>query len=131
MKEKQKQVTRPGEILFESPIQGRDNNWYLFGKIVTDPTILRDIKYSEGFWQRQNNPKTITSLRVAMKTAIISGITHSGQLSVFVGKDGINNETDRQRLSAYRLMATCMGYQVGEYSFNTRGFTASAPVSSR
>jgi len=123
----EKQIPRPGEILFELPIQGKDRSWYLFGKKITDQTTLKDIKYSQLYWQEQDQDM-IRPLRIAMKEAIKSTIQSDGQLSIFVNKDGINNNRDRQRLSAYRLMATCMGYKVGNFTFNRNSYTASAPV---
>lgn len=57
--------------------------------------------------------------------AIASGY---GSISCFVSMTGFD-EKDLEKLSAYRVLARELGYEVGHYVLNPREGTASAPIS--
>lgn len=102
---------RPGGPLVGKPIQGSDGRWYNQFKeeIKFDP---KNVKFSDLFWSR-NQP---TAKREAMMDNIISA-SGNGLLALIVDHGGIT-DMDKERLSAYRVLAKQMGYEVGLYRFN-------------
>ena len=80
-----------------------------------------DRLYSERFWQRQ--PKGV---REAMIENIQKG-AESGFIGSYVDPGGITDD-DREKLSAYRNLAKELGYEVGEYKFESNSHMARAPI---
>ncbi|MEK6952751.1 MAG: hypothetical protein AABX29_07085 [Nanoarchaeota archaeon] len=112
---------RPGGPLEGRPVSGIDGKWYdQFGReIKFDP---KDIKYSDLFWSR-NQPRGI---KEAMIDNIVSA-SEGGLFGCFVAANGIT-DYDKERLSAYRVLAKQMGYEIGEYKFNARSGNATVPI---
>lgn len=87
-----------------------------------DEKIGKDKKYAKRFWDRQP-----PGMREVIEGNIRKGVAESGRIGCFVSPRG-PDEKDREKLSAYRLLAEKMGYEVGSYSFNKRDYIASAPI---
>ena len=112
---------RPGGLFKGKPGEGLNGKWYdPFGKSIVFDHL--DLDYSARFWSR-SRPK---GLREVMIDNIITG-EKEGSIGSFVSPDGIL-ESDREKLSAYRVLAQQMGYEVGKFSFNKRAYTALASI---
>ncbi len=81
----------------------------------------RDVAHATRFWLRQ--PKGV---REAMEQSIRAAVG-VGTLSLFIDPSGITN-SDRDRLSAYRVLAQELGYEVGDFVINHSAHTATAPI---
>jgi len=118
---------RPGGELKGVPVQGLDGQWYdIYGK-----KISKDKAFANLFWKKQEqkfkNEKFVKQLKETMEENIETGYKNSGKLGSFVDPKGITQE-DKEKLSAYRLLAEELGYQVGEYKFDSNSFIASAKI---
>jgi len=74
------------------------------------------------FWSR-DQPR---GKREAIIDNIISA-SETGLIGCFVNSGGIT-DYDKERLSAYRILAKQMGYEIGEYKFNPRSGNVTAPI---
>ena len=112
---------RPGGTLKGKPVEGLDGKWYdPFGnEIIFDS---KDLEYSNRFWSHSKP----LGLKEVMIEDIITG-EKSGSIGSFVSSDGIL-EDDREKLSAYKVLAQQIGYEVGQFSFNDGAYTALAPI---
>ena len=107
-----------------------DGKQSLIGGIRVD----KDTVYSERYWERQNQkyPGAVEGLRQAFADNIhrAVGPDGSGYVSSFISTDGLT-EDDKEKLAAYRKMATELGYDVGEYVLHLNSGTAVAPIKKR
>ena len=114
---------RPGGPLQGRPSEGLDKKWRdKFGELLT-PEKAWDMEYAARFWQHQPE-----GMREAMMSNIESAAKQNPpQIGYFVDPSGIT-EKDKERLSAYRVLAEEMGYEVGQYVFNKQSHAALAPI---
>lgn len=96
------------------------------GKVeaVGGKQVKPDEMYAQRFWDRQP-----PGMREVMIENIHSA-AEKGSIGSFTDPKGIS-ETDREKLSAYRLLAEELGYEVGSYVRNPKTYTASAPIKKR
>ncbi len=80
-----------------------------------------DKLYSERFWQRQ--PKGVRESMID----IIKERAEGGSFVIAVDPRGITDD-DREKLSAYRDLAKQIGYEVGEYKFESKSHIVHAPI---
>ena len=114
---------RPGGELYGRPVQGHDGKWYdKFGQEISEQKA-RDTEYADRFWKRQppgmRDSMTDNIHRAAQETPPMIGS--------FVDPAGMTEE-DKEKLSAYRLLAEELGYEVGQYVFNASAYTARAEI---
>ena len=79
--------------------------------------------YAERFWSR-DQPK---GLKEVMTENIRKATEERGTFTSFVGENGIS-DTDKEKLSAYRVLARETGYEIGEFAFDKKTGVASAPI---
>lgn len=81
----------------------------------------RDRKYADMFWEDNKNIKE--KMRRTMMEIIENSINHeTGEGTLYlqaVSRTGIK-EKDKARLSAYRILAREMGYEIGEFVFDKK-----------
>lgn len=109
---------RPGGELYGRPVQGLDGHWY--DKYGTP--ISEDEEYSRRFWDK-GQPKEMRSTMIG----ILESSIQNGHFSSFVDPSGIT-EYDKEKLSAYRILARELGYTIGQFSFNKKSYIATAPI---
>ncbi len=115
------QSERPGGELHTRPIQGSDGQWQDgYGNRISE-TEARDIDYATRFWRQQP-----AGQKQAMQE-IIQNQVELGKFSLFVSPSGIS-EGDEEKLSAYRLLAREMGYEIGSFHFNPNAHTVTAEI---
>ena len=114
----------PGGALQGRAAQGQDNKWRdQFGEVL-DFNKAQDMDYAARFWARSQP----TGMRENMMTIVESSANQNPpQLASFIDPSGIT-EKDKEKLSAYRVLAEEMGYEVGPYVLNNRSYTALAPI---
>ena len=83
----------------------------------------KDEVYAERFWGR-DQPK---GLKEVMVENIRKASEESGVFTSFVDQNGINDK-DREKLSAYRVLARETGYEIGEFKLDKKTGVASAPI---
>ncbi len=121
MERKEIQQKRPGGPLKGKPVEGLDERWYdPFGKPIKFEE--RDLIYAKRFWSH-NQPR---GLREVMIENVLDSEKH-GFLGCFVSSEGID-ETNKEKLSAYRVLAQQMGYKLGKFIFNRPSFVAMAHI---
>ena len=106
---------RPGTSLKGKPIVSLDGvTWYdPFGeRILFNPT---DLIYADKFWAELTSEKKENQKNIMAQNIIDA--EKNGCLEMFVNPSGIVRD-DKKRLSAYRVLAQQMGYQVGNFLFN-------------
>jgi hypothetical protein len=113
---------RPGGSLVELPIQGSNGVWYFMGEPAGE-SMQKDIQYYLDFWKKDHPEGFMQTIVENAKRAI-----KNGMIAIFVDKDGINIDEDKQKLSVYRLVIRSLGYQVGEFTFNKRSGNATATI---
>lgn len=112
---------RPGGPLYGQPVQSVDGVWYdQFGKPF-ESDRQRDLNYASRFWRRQP-PGMKNTMEENIRQA-----EKAGTFNVFVDRSGIT-EYDKEKLSAYRELAQQMGYKIGQFQYNERAWTVSAPI---
>jgi len=119
---------RPGGKLQGKPIQGIDGQWYdKFGNKIPPQTERgpknKDEEYSQRFWDRDQPD----GLREVMIYNLESAVKR-GTFSLFVDPKGIT-EKDKEKLSAYRLLAKETGFEIGEFVFSKETYTVTATIS--
>lgn len=121
--------------MYFKPIKGPDGNYYLSAKILRGPdgekhligveritgTRAKDLIYAERFWEKQP-PGMLEVMTENLRTT-----AKLGWFGYFVSPSGIG-ESDKARLSAYREHARGMGYEIGEFTFNSNSYIAKAPM---
>lgn len=117
----------PGGPLQGRAAQGQDKKWRdQFGEAL-DSNKAQDMDYAARFWTRSQP----TGMRENMMTIIESSANQDPpQLASFIDPSGIT-EKDKEKLSAYRVLAEEIGYEVGPYVLNKRSHTALAPLRKR
>lgn len=80
-----------------------------------------DRLYAERFWA--SAPE---GMRVVYTTSIESA-ARIGTLSLFANREGID-ERDKEKMSALRVLAQELGYEVGQFHLDKKQNTASAPI---
>lgn len=116
MKHQQK---RPGGELYGKPVQGLDGQWYdKFGSPISE-----DEEYARRFWDK-GQPKKMRSTMVD----ILESSIQRGVFSSFVDPSGIT-EYDKEKLSAYRILAQELGYNMSKFTFNKNSHSATAQIS--
>ena len=91
-------------------------------------TISRDEAYSIMFWQ-QHQPD-------GLKEAMIENIQNAiklGEIGHFVAATKTNKgfdieQSDKEKLSAYRILAKEIGYEIGPYKVNERSGNVTAKI---
>jgi len=81
---------------------------------------VRDIIYAARFWARGQPSGYLKVMKEYIENA-------KDMLHIFVSPEGIK-EDDKEKLAAYRVLASQMGYEVGEYKFDKQTYIASAPI---
>jgi hypothetical protein len=112
---------RPGGALVQRPVQGPDGNWYMDGRRISEEDA-RDYEYATRFWKR-GQPET---MRQNM-TEIIEKAVQEGTFYLFVDQEEMTDE-DKERISAYRVLAKQIGYRVGGFTHQPGKPTACAPI---
>lgn len=87
---------------------------------VSGPRDL-DHNYAQRFWARVPE-----GMRAAYQTSIESA-ARTGTLAIFVNMEGLD-EKDREKMSALRLLAKELGYEVGQFRLDKRSGTVSASI---
>ena len=115
---------RPGGELYGRPSQDADGKWRnQYGEELSEEES-RDLEYATRFWESQPS-----GMREAMRENIEIA-AQAGSISSFVDPKGIS-EKDKEKLSAYRVLAKEMGYEVGQYVTNRDSYTAVAPINKK
>jgi hypothetical protein len=120
MSESSEAPARPGGALVERPVQGSDGNWYMHGRRIPREEAV-DYEYAATFWAKQ--PK-------AMERTMMDIIEHAAQEGtfwLFVDQERMTDE-DKERISAYRVLAKQMGYRLGGFSHQPGEPTGRAPI---
>jgi hypothetical protein len=89
---------------------------------IIEITDDKDGEYSKKFWEK-GKPE---GLREAMIENIISA-TNTGFIGIFVSLDGYT-ENDKEKMSAYRVLAKEIGYEIGPYKLDRKTGVASADI---
>jgi hypothetical protein len=91
---------------------------------ITEEEIRRqdDKEYARRYWIRQP-----PGMREVMERNIKKSATEEGVIYHFVDPQGIK-EDDKEKLSAFRILARQMGYDIGQYHFDKHAHVASAKV---
>lgn len=111
---------RPGGLLAGKPTQGFDGKWYnQYGEPIEFDE--KDLKYSERFWSSQ--PK---GMRETFMNNILNA-ANDGFLGIIISEKEFT-EKDKERASAYRVLARQMGLEVGGYILNENARTIVAPI---
>ncbi len=116
------QYKRPGGPLKGKPVVGLDGRrWYdPFGEeIVFDP---KDLEYSKRFWSHNQPPE--------QRETMIENVLRAGEtgfIGMSVDPTGITG-AHREKLSALRVLARQMGYNVKQFIFDPRSYTAIASI---
>ncbi len=82
----------------------------------------RDIEYSQRFWAR-GQPNGMHGVMCSE----VEKSYRSGRFGHFVSSDGIT-ESDKETLSAYRILAKELGYRIGLFTFDRSTGIATAPI---
>jgi len=82
----------------------------------------RDQVYAERFWQKQPKGKREVMIENIPRMA------DNGFVTSFVSQNGLSEE-DREKLSAMRVLAKELGYDVGQFTFDSKTHIAKAPIS--
>lgn len=115
MKHQQK---RPGGELHGKPVQGLDGQWYdKFGNPISE-----DAEYARRFWDR-GQPNGMRSTMVD----ILESSIQRESFGSFVDPSGIT-EYDKEKLSAYRMLAQELGYKIGKFTFNKKSYSVTAQI---
>ena len=86
----------------------------------------RDLKYAAMFWEKGQPKGMLEAMSKNIQSASLEGKIH-----MFVNPKGIS-ENEKMKMSAYRLLADAIGYEIGAYNFNKDGsHTATAPINKR
>ena len=94
-------------------------------RVGTATSNDRDVEYAERYWAKQS-PQVRDARRNAMRESLRTDAA-AGAISVFVARDGIT-EDDKAHLSAIRIEAAALGYDLGPFAFNKRAGTATATL---
>lgn len=108
---------RPGGPLVERPCFD-GGSWRYFDERI----VNSDEMFADWFWAKNKKP----GMRDIMEGVIESAVTE-GRFTSFVDSTGITDD-DRAKLSAYRVLAREMGYEIGRYKFNARSHNVSAEI---
>ncbi len=76
--------------------------------------ISKDVAYAMRYWEKRTDPNTRKTMEEILTTALSKGAFH---IAVYISPnpaDGIS-EKDKEKLSAYRLLADEMGYELGPF----------------
>jgi len=123
----QERPKKPGGELRGKPVQGPDEQWYnKFGE-----KISQDEAYAENYWghfmpSASDKSERMEQAKMLMREAIESQ-AKTGLFRSFVDKTGIT-EKDKCKLSAYRLIAKEIGYEIGQFKFNKDAGTVTASL---
>lgn len=114
----------PGSNLKGKPVQGLEGAWHdRHGKRIRFQE--KDLTYSGKFWEKKSG-----GLKKDLKQAMMTNIEKAGkegELHLFVGQKGIALD-DKEKLSAYRVLAQQMGYEISEYKYNKGADTVTAKI---
>src|SRR3989339_183899 len=122
---------RPGGPLVGKPVQGLDGQWYnQFGEKIEDTRRdqprNKDADYAQRFWDK-GQPKGFREVMIGNLHNSIKEGENEGVFRCSVSPQGIN-DTDKEKLSAYRVLANELGYDMGPYQFNANSYIASAKI---
>lgn len=107
-----------GGELKGKPIQGPDGQWRdKFGE-----KISADEAYASVFWEKQPKGKREVMMGSIRRAA------EKGEISELIPPEGIVDSYYKEKLSAYRLLAREMGYEIGKFIFKKQAGTAIAPI---
>jgi len=81
-----------------------------------------DRLYASKFWNQHQTRGLRENMIENIKTA-----EKGGSFSLFVSPIGIT-KTDKEKLSAYRVLADEIGYKIGGFKFNKKSYTAQASI---
>jgi len=110
------------EVYTGKPIQRSDGQWFdAYGKKMT-----KDEAYSSMFWSKYADSDLCTRMQDSM-TEILKSSFDKGMFNLFVSKSGIEQE-DKERISAFRILANKSGYNLGELKFNPKSYTVSGKI---
>lgn len=110
---------RPGGELHIRNIQQPDGTWKDgYGESLS-PKDARDMAYAARFWERQPDGM----LQVAKEN--LAKATESGQFSMVISPNG-PDESDKEKMSAYRQLAKELGYDFGPFELHKNSHTITA-----
>ena len=113
--------------MYERPYsQGKDGIW----RDTEGNPVDKDLVYAEAFWKmkREQLPgKYFDDFEKIIKEGIEVQARESGTVGSLVSNNGLTEE-DKMKLSAVRITAKSMGYEVGEFQYNDKSGTATAPI---
>lgn len=87
-----------------------------------DGLRAEDEEYAKRYWTRQ--PK---GMKEVMEDYIRKSARERGLISHFVDPNKIA-EDDKEKLSAFRLLAKQLGYEMGQYKFDKQTHTTTAEI---
>lgn len=119
------------------PCQDDKGTWWFLGKAISEVDI-RDLTFSAKYWQAaasrlMEGDGIEKALKLKIKTMvdeIINRAADTGQIGALISRAGID-DTDKQILSAFRVLADRLGYRVGKFTANRKDGTSSAPISKK
>ena len=111
---------RPGGPLVERPVQGADGNWYHYGQMIPKKEAV-DLDYAASFWKNQPEGMEQTMMSVIETTA------QEGTFWQYVDQEKMTDK-DKEKISAYRVLAKQMGYSLGGFTHQSGKPTGHAPI---
>ncbi len=114
----------PGGELHTRPMQRLDGTWEDgYGERLSpeEARIAVDGEYASAFWKDQ------PSGMLEIMRGIIEKAGEKGKIVHFTGPHGFE-EKDREKLSAYRILAEEMGYESGPFRLDPKTHTATAEI---
>ncbi len=85
-------------------------------------------KYWEGFIARGKKPELIEKLKQVAREVILNAAQSEEKIvGVFLGKEGLDEDT-KGHISAYRVIAQEMGYEIGQFKVNKSSGTATGMI---
>ena len=115
---------RPGGALRGKPVQGPKGEWYnALGERINYSV---DLAYSRAFWKSFKHKAVAQGRYKIMRETIQNDAEKHGQIAILVGPQ--ITEESKAEMSAYRVLAKKMGYQIGLFTHHKRAHTATAPI---
>lgn len=91
-----------------------------------------DLRYSGAFWERLRDAhwtREQIERKKAQMSEVIEQAAESGSFQTIVQMGLLQiSDRDREKLSAYRVMAHDLGYEIGGWKYTARSGSVKAPI---
>jgi hypothetical protein len=97
-----------------------------------ETSVDRDTQYAEKYWQLRaehgDKPKLIEGIKQSFRQSILDAAnSDEKRLAIFVAAENFSEE-ERAKISAYRVLAKELGYEIGPYKISKGSGTAMAEI---